>query len=111
MDDGFFGAAQGMVDRGDEPRDMNRVLVGIGGLGITAAEVSSPADTTAGQDACVDPRPMVSSGRLVAIQRRRASELSGPHHQSVVEQSSLIEILQKGGIGSVHGREQRVFHV
>ena len=54
---------------------------------------------------------MVSSGRLVAVQRRRASEFSGPHHQGVVEQSPLIEILQKGGIGTVHGRKQRVFHV
>ena len=68
VDDGLLGASEGMVDGRDELRHVHGVILWIGGLGITAAHMPSTTDTAAGQHARVNPRPVVATGRFVAIQ-------------------------------------------
>ena len=68
VDDGLFGASEGMIDGCDELGHVDGVILRIGGLGITASHMLSTADTTSGQHARVNPWPVIATGGCVPIQ-------------------------------------------
>ena len=68
VDDGLLGATEGVIDGRDELGHVDGVILRIDGLGITAAHMPSTTDTAAGQYARVNPRPVIATGRFVAIQ-------------------------------------------
>src|SRR5262245_9074731 len=86
--DGVWVDAEVVVDGGEDVAEMDRVLRGVTADAVGGAEHLAGGHAAARHDAVVDRSPMVAAS--VAIDARRAAELTPHDHADVVGQAALV---------------------
>ena len=99
-----------MVDGGEDVLGADGALGDGAGDAVGAPDDAAAGDAAAGQRDAVDLRPVVAAAPGHFLDLRGAAVLAEADHQRLVEEASLVEILEQAGKCVVESGEQLVLH-
>ena len=95
--------AEEVKDGGVEIRDCDLVLSHEVSDFVATAMMVSGTDTGPGEETGEGTGMMVASRGIDALGRRAPAEFGGPDEEGVLQHAPLLEVVDQGGHGSVHG--------
>lgn len=101
--------AQCVVDGGRHFRRGHRAIFRIATDLIRCAHDTAALHAAAGEQNGPALRPVVAAAGRIHL--RRASELAQGHHQGRVEQATLVQLFQQGGVAVVEPNRDTVLHL